>query len=301
MSFTTLISTGVLAEHLDRVAAPPSRDASTERAFAIVDCRFKLDDVPWGQRMYREGHIPGAVYAHLDLDLSGPKTGANGRHPLPDPSTLIDTFGRLGISSEDQVVAYDQDNGMFASRLWWLLRWLGHDRVAVLDGGFAKWARERAEDGGEVRRPIAVGDEHRPARIFYGTPRPNMLVDVEDVRAALTNRALRLIDARAPERYRGDHEPIDRVPGHIPGAINHFFQSNVDANGSFRDAEELRRGLRQSIGSLQPENTICYCGSGVTACHNLLALEHAGLHGAKLYAGSWSEWASDPSRPIERG
>jgi thiosulfate/3-mercaptopyruvate sulfurtransferase len=280
MAFTTLVSTAVLA-HFD------------DPAYVVVDCRFKLDDVEWGAREYAAGHVPGAIYANLDRDLSGAKTGTNGRHPLPDPDVLARTFGRFGISSGVQVVAYDQDNGMYASRLWWLLRWLGHDAVAVLDGGFAKWTAEG--------RPTVSGEEQRAPREFSGRPRADMVVDVNAVASLVGRPGSRLVDARAAERYRGDKEPIDRTPGHIPGAANHFFGTNLDAQGMFRTPEELRVTLAGSLGGVSPDHVVCYCGSGVTACHNLLALEHAGLTGAKLYAGSWSEWSSDPQRPVEKG
>jgi thiosulfate/3-mercaptopyruvate sulfurtransferase len=281
MAFTTLISTAALAARLD------------DPAFAIVDCRYKLDDASWGAREHAASHLPGAVYADLGRDMAGPRNGTNGRHPLPDPHTLAQTFGRLGIASGVQVVAYDQDNGMYASRLWWLLRWLGHDAVAVLDGGFKKWAAEG--------RPTADGAGHREPRAFTGEPRADRAVDVEHVAELVDTREWRLIDARAPERYRGDVEPIDKTAGHIPGAANHFFQRNLDEHGLFRTPEELRAQMKESLGDKPAEQAVCYCGSGVTACHNLLALEHAGLKGAKLYAGSWSEWSSDPSRPIEKG
>ncbi|HEY2908469.1 MAG TPA: sulfurtransferase, partial [Vicinamibacterales bacterium] len=225
--------------------------------------------------------------------LSGAKTGLNGRHPLPDAATLARALGRLGIANEFQVVAYDQDNGMFASRLWWLLRWLGHDEVAVLDGGFAKWIAEG--------RATATGRERRQERRFAGEPKSDMTVQASDVAQVLRNPDWRLLDARAPERFRGDVEPIDRVPGHIPGAANHFFKSNVTEDGTFESTPHLRSALDASVSGVPIDHLVCYCGSGVTACHNLLALEHAGFHGAKLYAGSWSEWSSDPARPIERG
>jgi thiosulfate/3-mercaptopyruvate sulfurtransferase len=233
------------------------------------------------------------VYAHLDRDLSGPKIGTNGRHPLPEPQTFAGTLGRLGVGPDAQVVAYDQDSGMYASRLWWMLRWLGHDAVAVLDGGFAKWTKEG--------RATASGSERRAAREFTASPRPQMVVTADRVAASLKTGESTLVDARAPERYRGESEPIDRTPGHIPGAANHFFQWNLDEGGTFRSADDLRERLQRSIGDVPAERLVCYCGSGVTACHNLLAFEHAGLKGAKLYAGSWSEWSSDGSRPVERG
>src|SRR5436190_8011836 len=204
MAFRTLVSTDALAARLN------------DPNFIIVDCRFKLDDVAWGEGQWQAGHIPGAAYAHLDRDLSGPKTGTNGRHPLPAVAVLADTFGRLGVTSGKQVVAYDQNNGMYASRLWWLLRWLGHDAVAVLDGGLAKWMAEG--------RPTGSGAERREPRAFSGSPRAGMAIGVDAVASRIGSSGVRLVDARAPERYRGETEPIDKTPGHIPGAVNHFFQ-----------------------------------------------------------------------------
>lgn len=280
MPYRTLISTGELAEHL------------SDRAYVVVDCRFDLADVGRGEREYEARHIPGAGYAHLDRDLSGTKTGANGRHPLPDPHLLSHAFGRLGIGGGVQVVAYDQDTGMYASRLWWLLRWLGHDAAAVLDGGFAKWIAEGRE--------TTAGRERRQERRFAGRPRGDMTLEASDIAQVVRNPDWRLLDARAPERFRGDVEPIDSVAGHIPGAANHFYQSNLAHSGTFKSSDDLRAGLRDSAGDVPVDHIVCYCGSGVTACHNLLALEHAGLQGAKLYPGSWSEWSSDPTRPVER-
>jgi thiosulfate/3-mercaptopyruvate sulfurtransferase len=278
MQFTTLISTAALAARIE------------DPAFVAVDCRFKLDDTTWGERAYDAAHIAGAVYAHLDRHLSGAKTGTNGRHPLPDPARLRETFGQLGIASGVQVVAYDQDNGMFASRLWWLLRWLGHDAVAVLDGGFAKWIAE----GG----PTRSGNERRAPRLFSGEPRDDMIVDASAVASIATAADWRLVDARAPERYRGEVEPLDKIPGHIPGATNYFFGRNVDEHGIFRSPDQIRGQLQEPFGGVSTDHVVCYCGSGVTACHNLLALEYAGFRGAKLYPGSWSEWCSDPGRPV---
>lgn len=281
MPFTTLIATAELADHMAASAS------------VVVDCRFDLTDVGLGHREYLARHIPGAVYAHLDHDLSGVKTGANGRHPLPDAEMLRQTLSRLGIGAGTQVIVYDEAAGMYASRLWWLLRWMGHDAVAVLDGGFAKWITED--------RPTKDGDEQNPFRLFIGSPRADATVGADAVAALATDREWRLVDARAAERYRGDVEPIDRVAGHIPGAVNHFYKLNLTDAGVFRPPKELRRLLGESTDDVSPNHVVCYCGSGVTACHNLLALEHAGMRGAKLFPGSWSEWSSDPGRPVERG
>jgi thiosulfate/3-mercaptopyruvate sulfurtransferase len=280
LAFSTLIDTVTLAVH------------TSDPMWRTVDCRFKLDDDGWGLKEYHNAHIPGAAYAHLNADLSGPTTGTNGRHPLPDPSALSRTLGRLGVTRGVQVVAYDQDAGMWASRLWWLLRWMGHEHVAVLDGGFAKWLAEA--------RPTSTGEEPARPREFTGSPRMDMIADVEEVARLVGRSDAMLLDARAPERYRGDIEPIDRVPGHIPGAVNYHFLRNVDERGVFRSADALRRDLQQALGQTPPDRVVCYCGSGVTACQNLVALEHAGLHGTRLYPGSWSEWSSDPSRPVDR-
>jgi thiosulfate/3-mercaptopyruvate sulfurtransferase len=281
MAYRTLISTEVLAA---RIADP---------SFVVVDCRFKLDDVAWGELQWKAGHIPGAMYAHLDRDLSGQKTGRNGRHPLPDAADLARTFGRLGVTANRQLVVYDQDSGMFASRLWWLARWLGHDAVAVLDGGFAKWVAEG--------RPVSSAAETRPPVVFQGTPRPEMTVAADEVASRVADAGWRVLDARAPERYRGEVEPMDPVAGHIPGARTYFFQRNLDERGTFRTPEDLRARFQLVLGTVAPDHVVCYCGSGVQASHNLLALEHAGMPGAKLYPGSWSEWISDPSRPVGTG
>ena len=281
MRWTTLVDAETLASHL------------TDPHVVIVDCRYDLADPNWGAREYAARHIPGAAFASIDDDLSGAKTGSNGRHPLPEPSSAARTLGRLGITHGVQVVAYDQDAGMYASRLWWLLRWLGHDAVAVLDGGFARWL---AED-----RPVRSGTETPASREFKGTPRAELMADAAEVRLALNNREWLIVDARAPERYRGDVEPVDKVAGRIPGAVNHFYRWNVTGDGSFRSTPELRERLHASIGDIPPDHVIAYCGSGVTACQILLVCEHVGLHGPRLYPGSWSEWLSDPTRPIERG
>ena len=277
--YTTLVSTDLLARHLGD--------------WAIVDCRFDLQNEAWGRDQYRAAHIPGAVYASLNDDLSGARTGANGRHPIPTIEALAATLGRLGIDRATQVVAYDQDAGSYASRLWWLLRYAGHDAVAVLDGGWAKWVREG--------RPTRPGEEMRSPARYEAAARPALRVDVDDVSAHLGEPERLLIDARGPERFEGHSETIDRVAGHIPGAVNHFFKQNLAADGTLLQAETVRANFVHILRGQSPDRVVMYCGSGVTACQNLLAMEHVGLPGARLYVGSWSEWSSDPSRPVETG
>ena len=280
MSFTTLISTTALA-------------GSLQAGWVIADCRFDLQSEQWGRDAYLAAHVPSAVYVSLATDLSAPLTGSNGRHPMPPRDVMAATFQRLGIDAHVQVVAYDQDNGMFASRFWWMLKYAGHDRVAVLDGGFAKWIAES--------RPTTSGEETRAPASFVPNWRSHLLVDVDAVKAGLRQPGTLLLDARAPERFEGRTEPLDRTPGHIPGAANHFFRSNLARDNTMLPPEQLRSQLTASLHGHTPAETVMYCGSGVTACQNLLAMEHAGLPGARLYAGSWSEWSSDPQRPVETG
>jgi len=277
----TLISTEVLQQHLD------------DPAWVLVDCRFALEDPTRGERAYEQGHIPGALYAHLERDLTGAVIpGKTGRHPLPPVEHLAARFSAWGITATVQVVAYDDSGGSMAARLWWLLRWLGHEAVAVLDGGWPCWRVEG--------RPFRRGREWRSPRRFVPRPRPELVASVEDVMAALGDPHIRLIDSRSPERYRGEYEPLDPVAGHIPGAVCAPYLENLDARGRFRPAAELRQRFERILGDVPPSRAIFYCGSGVTAAHNLLALAHAGLGEARLYAGSWSEWITDPARPIER-
>lgn len=276
----TLISTDALASHLDN-------------SWAIVDCRYDLTSDDWGREQYRAAHIPGAVYASLSHDLSGPLTGTNGRHPIPSVDQLAATFGRLGIGPDTQVVMYDQDAGSWASRMWWMLRYAGHDAAAVLDGGWAKWTREG--------RPTRSGDDARPAATFTLRVRPEMRRDVADVEAIVRDRSALLVDARAPERFEGRSETVDHSAGHIAGAINHFYKWNVADDGTMLPADALRKQYDALLSGKRPDEMVMYCGSGVTACHNLLAMEHAGLTGTPLYPGSWSEWSSDPARPAAKG
>jgi len=255
----------------------------------VIDCRFDLANPAKGEELYREAHIPGARYAHLDRHLSGVKTGTNGRHPLPDLEQINRNFSDLGISPGIQVVAYDADTGMYAARLWWMLRWMGHDAVAVLDGGLARWQREG--------HPVRGGVESSTPGNFRGSPRPCWRLSANDVLKDLSSVQRLLVDARTPERYRGIGETLDPVGGHIPGAANYFFQQNLETDKTFKSPDALRSQWSALLKDHDSRDVVMYCGSGVTACHNLLALEHAGLPGARIYPGSWSEWSSDPTRP----
>jgi thiosulfate/3-mercaptopyruvate sulfurtransferase len=280
VKYTTLISTDDLARHLD------------DSAFVIVDGRHNLSDVDAGERAYRAAHIPGATFLHLDRDLSGPKTGRNGRHPLPDVAALAATFGRAGIDETKQVVAYDQNSGMWASRLWWLLRWLGHDAVAVLDGGLDKWTAEWRPQTSELPAPRSA---------TFVPMQPGPAASADEIVRHLNDGSLFILDARAPERYRGDLEPLDPVAGHIPGAHNRPYGENLTPQGNFKPAGLLRSEFEAQLGDTSPSTVVHHCGSGVTACHNVLAMSVAALPGSRLYPGSWSEWIADPARPVVRG
>jgi thiosulfate/3-mercaptopyruvate sulfurtransferase len=259
----------------------------------LFDCRFSLADPEAGRRAYAEGHPPGAYYADLDTHLSSPIGPTNGRHPLPDPARLAAWLGDCGVSPRTRVVVYDDVGGGFAARLWWLLRWIGHDRVALLDGGLQAWIAAGGALTGEDPR-------HEPGEL---TARPDdtRWITTEALAAELSAGRPTLIDARAPERFRGDQEPIDPVAGHIPGAINLPLTDNLDADGRFLCAERLHKRFTRAIGPAPPSSVVHSCGSGVNACHNLLAMEIAGLHGSRLYAGSWSEWIRSPERPVATG
>jgi thiosulfate/3-mercaptopyruvate sulfurtransferase len=281
MTYTTLVSAATLQQNLDN----PN--------WVIVDCRFSLFDAEAGAYAYRHGHIPNARYAHLDKDLSSTITDYTGRHPLPDFRQLAQKLGTWGINNTSQVVAYDDAGGAFAGRLWWLLRCLGHERVAVLDGGIKYWQK--------LELPVTTT---LPA-IKPATFRPYLntacWLNALQVQNGLAQRSICLIDARTPKRYRGEQEPVDPVAGHIPHALNRAFQLNLDNSGLFLSTGQLHDQFSRLIGDTSPEQVVHTCGSGVTACHNLLAMEHAGLTGSKLYAGSWSEWIRDKNRPVAVG
>lgn len=259
----------------------------------IVDCRFDLGDVAAGRRAWAEATLATATYAHLDEHLSGPIVpGQSGRHPLPDPDALVAHLAAIGVGAGTRVVAFDDSGGCFAARLWWLLRWLGHDEVQVLDGGWTAWVRDE--------RPTEPGRASGPAADpLVPNVRPEMQIDGPTLHQL--REALVLVDARAPERYRGDVEPLDAHAGHIPGASNRPWRENLDASGHMRSPAQIRERLGGPFATHAPQEVVHYCGSGVTACHNLLALAHAGLWGARLYPGSWSDWITDPARPREAG
>jgi len=275
-----LVTPEELAAHLD------------DPGWVVFDVRHDLADLEKGRNAYKAGHIPGAYFLHLDEDLSGAKDGTNGRHPLPEIHTLAKKLNECGVTPDTQVVAYDESGGCFAARLWWMLRWLGHEHVAVLDGGLPLWMKEG--------RPL---DDKLPAkREGHFTPRPRLdaSVDVHYVERTRTDPKMKLVDARTADRYAGRGETLDPVGGHVPGAINRFWQKNLRGDGRFKPAHELRDELRNLLGDANSAQAVHMCGSGVTACHNLFAMALAGLPGGRLYPGSWSEWCSDPSRPVAR-
>lgn len=257
----------------------------------IFDCRHDLADPGFGERAYADGHLPGAQFFHLDRDLSGNKTGRNGRHPLPDRTGFAARLGALGVDRSNQIVVYDDAGGMFAARLWWMLRWLGHEPVALLDGGLQAWLSA----GMALSR---TPPQH--TRAHYQPGRGAEPVDVGEVMALLGRPDTLLVDARSPDRFRGENEVLDPVGGHIPGTRNRFFRDNLGADLHFKPPGELRAEFAAVVGSVAPATVIHQCGSGVTACHNLLAMEVAGFAGSRLYAGSWSEWCADPARPVAR-
>jgi thiosulfate/3-mercaptopyruvate sulfurtransferase len=280
MKFTTLVTVDELAEHYNR----PD--------WVIVDCHFMLDDIEVGTRAYHREHIPGAVYAHLDRDLSGQIVpGKTSRHPLPDPDAFAAKLSSWGINGDTQVVAYDNRGGGIAVRLWWMLKWLGHDAAAVMDGSFSHWKAAGLPVTDEIPAPRS--------KRFVPNPRPELIASLEEVTKLGEHPELLLVDSRAPERYRGETEPIDPVAGHIPGAVNRFFMHNLGEDGRLLPVSGLNEIFSELTGGRNPEDVIFYCGSGVTSAHNILAMVHAGLGMPRIYPGSWSEWITDPGRPIE--
>ena len=278
--FSTLINCSDLANHLN------------DPDLVVVDCRFSLSHTDSGRNNFALSHIPGARYAHLDEDLSGPIIpGQTGRHPLPDIEQFARTLSRWGIDENVQVVAYDDMGGPFAARLWWMLNWMGHTRVAVLDGGWPAWL------AGEY--PVETMYTPPTPRTFTPAPNMTLLATAQDVEGILLDQSAVLVDARASERYQGIHEPIDPVAGHIPGAVSYPFKSNLNSDGTFKSQETLQDQFNPITGSRGTRPLVCYCGSGVTGAHNALSLAHAGISNVQLYAGSWSEWILDANRPIE--
>lgn len=279
MSYTTLVDVATLRAHLD------------DPNWLVVDVRHLLSDTAYGERVYAEEHIPGAVFLHCDRDLSGAMTGCNGRHPLPDPEKLAQRLGEIGIGTAMQVVVYDDAQGMIAGRLWWLLRWLGHDAVALLDGGLQAW---QAASGAMTSLLPTL-----EPRAFVARPQ-DLKVHADYVLERIETPHMRLVDARGPDRFRGENETIDPVGGHIPGAVNRFFKDNLLPDGRFKPAAQLRAEWLAVLAGSPPDLVIHQCGSGVSACLNMVAMEIAGLPGSRLYAGSWSEWCADPGRPVAR-
>ncbi|WP_445370917.1 sulfurtransferase [Methylomonas sp. HW2-6] len=278
MTYTTLVSAATLAANLDN----PN--------WRIFDCRFSLADSAAGFKSYRSDHIPGAVYADLNKDLSSPVRAYTGRHPLPNFDSLAEKLGKWGVNNRSQVVVYDDAGGAFAGRMWWLLRSMGHTQVAVLDGGYGHWRKQGL--------PTATALPKISASAFRAYLDNRQWLSASQVETGLASRSIILVDARTPERFLGKVEPIDPVAGHVPGAINRPLQSNLDRNGLFLAPDQLRRQINHLISPFPAERVVHMCGSGVTACHNLLAMEIAGLGGSKLYAGSWSEWIRNRNRRV---
>lgn len=277
-----LVSAAELASHLN------------DPGWVIFDCRHDLVDHGKGERLYAQSHLPAAHFASVETALAGRKNGSNGRHPLPTAAAFGEFLARHGVKSATMIVAYDDAGGLYAARLWWMARWIGLTQVALLDGGWQKWMAEARAVTAEV--PGLAPPTTLPVRT-----NENLVWNADDVLRQLSDASFGLIDARAGERYRGEVEPIDPVAGHIPGALNRFYKTNLNADLTFRPAAELKQEFGALIGARAPEWVGHQCGSGITACANIFAMEYAGLPGSKLYAGSWSEWVADASRPVARG
>lgn len=260
----------------------------------VVDCRFDLADPSAGRRQYLAGHIPGAVYADLDVDLAAPADDTTGRHPLPETTTIVDTLSRLGIDTDTDVVVYDAGSGAFAARLWWMLRWLGHDRAAVLDGGLSAWQN--------AGFPVETGTRSVAEKAFIATERPELVLALDELlENGSTADGLNLLDARDAARYRGEVEPIDPVSGHIPGALNLPFTRALHDDGRWKSRDELKRLWSELLGEDTETPSAVMCGSGVTACHLVVSAILAGYSEPRVYVGSWSEWIRDPNRPVATG
>jgi thiosulfate/3-mercaptopyruvate sulfurtransferase len=286
MRFTTLIDVDSIAAHL------------RTPGWVVLDCRFELGTPSAGENAYSNGHIPGARYVHLDRDLASPVGPNTGRHPLPNPALFAARASAWGIGPDSQIVVYDQGNSFFAARAWWIFRWLGHEAVAVLDGGLAAWQ--------QANQPLEHGTPEATPQRFVAHPNNEFVVGVDEVLQSVragdfSSGTRRLVDARGADRYAGENETIDPIGGHVPGAINHHYARNYRAGGRFHDVATLEAMWRSTLAGVDPCNMTMMCGSGVSACVNLLALEHVGLKGAKLYPGSWSEWVRDAARPVARG
>jgi thiosulfate/3-mercaptopyruvate sulfurtransferase len=278
VAYTTLVDAATLAQHLD------------DPSWVVVDCRHALTDFALGRRLYDEAHIPGAFFADVEHDLAGAHTGSNGRHPLPRADDFVAYLRGIGVNDDTQIVAYDAGGDMFAARVWFLCRWIGHDACAVLDGGYTAWTA--------AGYPVTAQAPSPRTGTIVARPRPELVVDAAHVRAHLDDDGMQLVDARAADRFAGQNETVDPIAGHIPGARNRFFKDNFQSDGRFKSPSELAAAFR-TLGNV--ESIVHQCGSGVSGAVNMLATEIAGLHGTRLYAGSWSEWIADPSRPIATG
>ena len=277
--YTSLISPKIVNEHLD------------DSNWRFVDCRFVLTEPEQKQTEFTLSHLPGALYAHVNRDLSGTHiSGKTGRHPLPEKQRLTKLFSTWGIDHSVQVVIYDDTGGAFAVRLWWMLRWLGHNSAAVMDGGWPRWIREG--------RPVTAAVTVSESKKFKATPRENWSITAENLVADLDNTELRILDARNSDRFKGINETLDPVPGHIPGAVSAPFVENLDEDGNWKSKSELCQRFEKLLAGSPAKQAVSYCGSGITACHNILAMYHAGLGNSRLYPGSWSDWITDPTRPV---
>lgn len=261
----------------------------------VIDCRFDLVKPTWGRENYSQAHIPGAAFADLNSDLSAPIGPTTGRHPLPAAPDFVETLARWGITPETRVVVYDLGGGGFAGRLWWMLRAIGHAQVQLLDGGFAQWQRDQLPISSEIEIPQATAFKYSPEFC------PDLWVTSQQVFSALQDPTIRLVDARASERFQGLSEPIDSIAGHIPGALNRFHGDNLTPAGTFKPAAQLKQEFTDLLGDAPLSQAFVYCGSGVTSCHHIIAMELAGLPQPKIYLGSWSEWIRDPNRPTATG